>query len=333
MGSLAVGTAIATGALPRTALAAPVRIRIGWVRVPVSTGPLILAKKDILKNFGKSYIAESVKFGNSTLLAAGITSGEIELGPLAYYSMSLAIQNGNGKNDDLRIIADEMQDGVEGHGTNEFMVLKDSPIKTLADLKGKVLGAFVIGSPTDIAMRVMLRKAGLEANRDYTLIEAPYGEQWKLLADKKVAMIPAVVPFNYDPRLQAIAKPLFTQKEALGVTQLTVYAAKAGFIQKNRAAVVDFLEDMIIAMRWYEDPKNHEEVVAIVARLNGEPPAGWDWTFTKRDQFRDPNVMPNLAALKKNFEVQKEFGLLKADFDPYKYADLSMVTEAAKRLK
>ena len=40
--------------------------------------------------------------------------------------------------DDLRVISDEIQDGVAGHGTNEFMVLNDGPVKTVADLKGKV---------------------------------------------------------------------------------------------------------------------------------------------------------------------------------------------------
>ena len=50
VGSLAAGAALAVGALPTAAQAAPVKIRIGWIRVPVSFGPMLLAKKDILKN-------------------------------------------------------------------------------------------------------------------------------------------------------------------------------------------------------------------------------------------------------------------------------------------
>jgi sulfonate transport system substrate-binding protein len=98
------------------------------------------------------------------------------------------------------------------------------------------------------------------------------------------------------------------------------------------ATLVDFLEDTVRAIRWYTDPNNHDEAVAIVARLNKAPPARMDWAFTGRDQYRDPNGTPNLSALQDNLKQQKEVGFLKDDLDVKKYSDLSMVEEAAKRL-
>ena len=89
-----------------------------------------------------------------------------------------------------------------------------------------------------------------------------------------------------------------------------MWTARTGFIAQNRAALVDFLEDSVRAIRWYTDPKNHEEAVAIVARLNNAPPARVDWAFTGRDQYRDPNGMPNIGALQSNLQQQKAVGLL-----------------------
>jgi NitT/TauT family transport system substrate-binding protein len=129
-----------------------------------------------------------------------------------------------------------------------------------------------------------------------------------------------------------MANTLFTQKDAFGVTELTMWTARTGFIQQNRAALVDFLEDTVRAVRWYSDPQNHDEAVAIVARLNKAPVAKVDWAFTGRDQYRDPNGMPNLAALQANLQLQKQVGFLKDDIDVKKYSDVSMVQEAAKRL-
>jgi sulfonate transport system substrate-binding protein len=232
----------------------------------------------------------------------------------------------------LRVISDEIQDGVTGHGSNEFMVLKDGPVKTVADLKGKVLATNVVGSAVDIAMRGMLRKSGLEANKDYTIIEAPLPAMRAMLAEKKADLVSAVPPFSLDPNLRSIADTLFTQKDAFGITQLTMWTARTGFIASNRAALVDFLEDVVGAVRWFTDPKNHEEAVAIVARINKAPPERMNWAFTSRDQYRDPNGMPNLAALQSNLQLQKQVGLLNQDIDVKKYADLSMVEEAAKRL-
>jgi NitT/TauT family transport system substrate-binding protein len=329
LAALAAGTALATD-VARPAQAAPVKIRVGWVVVPASSAPLVLAKEELLANFGKSYVAEAIHFEGTPPVITALASGELEIGPLAFSSFALAIQNAH--LDDLRVICDEIQDGVPGHGTNQFMVLKDGPIKKVADLKGKVLATNVIGSAVDIAMRAMLRRNGLEANKDYTIIEAPFPAMRAMLAERKADLISAVPPFSLDPNLMSIADTLFTQKDAFGVTQLTMWTARTGFIEENRAALVDFLTDVMRATRWYTDPKNHNEAVAIVARINKAPPAHMQWAFTGRDQYRDPNGMPNLAALQSNLQLQKQVGLLKIDIDVKKYSDLSAVQEAAKRL-
>jgi sulfonate transport system substrate-binding protein len=327
-GGIAAGALAAPGSAP--AQPAPVKIRLGWVVVPASTAPLVLEKKDLLANFGRSYIAEATRFEGTPPVITALAAGELDIGPLAFSSFGLAIANAH--MDDLRVICDEIQDGVAGHGTNEFMVLKDGPVKTVAELKGKVLATNAMGSAVDIAMRAMLRRSGLEANRDYTIVEAPFPAMRAMLAEKKADLISAVPPFSLDPDLRALANTLFTQKDAFGITQLTMWTARTGFIQQNRAALVDFLTDTVRAIRWYIDPKNHDEAVAIVARLNKAPPARVNWAFTSRDQYRDPNGMPNLIALQDNLNQQKEVGFLNTDINVKKYSDLSMVEEAAKRL-
>ena len=329
LGALGASAAFAGSRRPVRAQAAPLKIRVGWVVVPASLAPLVLEKKDILKHFGQSYVAEATRFEGTPPVITALASGELDVGPLAFSSFALAIENAH--MDDLRVISDEIQDGIAGHGTNEFMVLRDGPIKTVMDLKGKVLATNAMGSAVDIAMRAMLRKSGLEPNKDYTIVEAPFPAMKAVLSEKKADLISAVPPFSLDPELRGMANTLFTQKDAFGITQLTMWTARTGFIEKNRAALVDFLEDTIRAVRWYNDPKNHEEAVAIVARLNKAPPARMGWAFGERDQYRDPNGMPNIAALQSNLDLQKQVGFLKQAIDVKKFSDLSMVTEAAKR--
>src|ERR1700726_1885522 len=284
LGALAASTALAAGSRRASAQPAPLKIRIGWVVVPASAAPLVLEKEDILKHFGQSYVAGATRFEGPPPVITALAAGELDIGPLAFSSFGLAIQNA--RMDDLRIISDEVQDGVAGHGSNEFMVQKDGPVKTVADLKGKVLATNAMGSAVDIAMRTMLRKNGLEANKDYTIVEAPFPAMRAVLSEKKADLISAVPPFSIDPQLRDIANTLFTQKEAFGITQLTMWTARTGFIQQNRAALVDFLEDVVRAVRWFTDPQNHEEAVAIVARLNKAPPARMAWAFGERDQYR-----------------------------------------------
>jgi hypothetical protein len=48
---------------------------------------------------------------------------------------------------------------------------------------------------------------------------------------------------------------------------------------------------------------------------------------------RDPNLLPDLDSLARNLKTQKEAGFLASDIDVPNFADLSLVKEAAVRIK
>ncbi len=155
-----------------------------------------------------------------------------------------------------------------------------------------------------------------------------------MLSERKVVLAPATLPFSYDPELRAIARPLFTQKEAVGTTDMIIWAARAPFLAANRAAMVDFMEDAVRATHFYTDTANHQEAVAIAAKFSKQPASNFDdWLFTKKDFYRDPNLLPDLAALQKSIDLQAELGFVKASFDIKDYTDLAIVKEAAARIK
>ena len=310
----------------------PVKIRNAWV-VPVSNwASILLEKRDLAKHMGKTYVMEPMRFQGTPPMITALANGELEIANLAFSTLALAVQNAG--MEDLRIIADEFQDGVRDFHTNEFMVLRDSPVKTVKDLKGRVIATNAAGSAVDIVMRAMLKQNGLDDKKDVTWVEVNFPNMRAMLAEKKVDMIPAVVPFSFDPTLRGMSRTLFTQKEAMGQTQMIIWAARAGFLQKNRAAMVDFMEDTLRTVRWYLDPKNHDEAVKIAARVSKQPPERFKgWLFTRTDYYRDPGMEPNLEAFQANMNLQRDLGLIKAGLDVKKYADLSIVQEAAKRLR
>ena len=235
--------------------------------------------------------------------------------------------------DDIRVISDDFQDGVEGYVSNDYQVLADGPIKKIEDLKGKVVATNAAGSGVDVAMRAMLRKHGLEANRDYTIIEAPFPAMRSMLAEKKVDLIPAVLPFKLDPELKKIAVSLFDMKDAIGRSQFVMWSARKPFIDAHRAALVDFLEDSLRILHWYLDPKNHDAAAEIASQLTKQPADRFGWIFSKNDYYRDPNLTPDLDALQRNVDMTHDLGFVNASFEVKAHSDLSMVEEAAKRLK
>jgi NitT/TauT family transport system substrate-binding protein len=226
----------------------PVKIRNSWVAPVANWSSILLEKKDLARHMGKSYVMEPVRYAGTPLIVTAMANNELEVGNLAYSTLGIAIQNAGLS--DLRVISDEFQDGVEGYYSEEFMVLNDGPVKRIEDLKGKVIATNAVGSAVDVAMRAMLRKHGLEDKRDYTIVEAPFPTMRAMLAEKKVSLIPAVLPFSLDPELRKIAHPLFIQRDAIGVTQMIVWTARKSFIDKNRPAMVDFMEDTLRITRW-----------------------------------------------------------------------------------
>jgi len=276
---------------------------------------------------------QAVRFQGTPPMITALANNEIEIGDLAYSSFGLAVQNAG--LDDLRVIGDEFQDGAPGYYSNEYYVRKDSGINKIEDLKGKVLATNAIGSGVDIAMRAALKKHGLVDKKDYTVIEAPFPTMAALLKDKKADMISAVLPFSLSPILKEEGKRLFDQTEGIGRSQFVFWAARKPFLDKNRAAMVDFMEDTIRVVRWFQDPKNHEAAVKIAVELTKIPAQVWDsWLFVKgKDYYRSPDALPDLKALQANIETQRELGFLTKDIRIAKYADLSIVKEAAARLR
>ena len=313
------------------AQADPLQIRGAWVAPIANWFSMWLQKKDLARHFGQSYTFEAAHYAGTPPMITAIANNELEIADLAYSTLPIAIENAG--MDDIRVIADEFQDGVPGYRDDEFEVLTDGPIKKVEDLKGKIVATNAVGSGVDVAMRAMLRKHGLEANRDYTVIEAPFPAMKAMLAEKKVDLIPMVLPFALDLELKKIAHPLFTVHDAIGVSQFIVWTARKPFIDAHRAALVDFLEDTMRIERWYLDPKNHDAAAQIASQLTKQPPERFGWLYTKTDYYRDPNLMPNLDALQKNVDMTKDLGFVKASFDVKAHSDLSLIQEAAKRLQ
>jgi sulfonate transport system substrate-binding protein len=321
-----------TAALSNSAQSAePLKIRASYV-VPVANwAPMIVAKQDLAKHWGKSYVLEAIRFQGTPPMITAMANDELEIADLAYATIGLAIQNAG--IDDLRVIADEFQDGVPGYFSNQYIVRKDSGISKIEDLKGKVLAVNAIGSGLDIAMRAALKKHGLEDKRDYTVIESPFPAMAALLHEKKADLVAAVLPFALAPVFKEEGKVLFDQTEGLGRSQFSNWVVRKSLIDKNRAALVDLMEDVIRIERWYLDPKNHDEVVKIASQMLKVPPERLGWLFTKQDSYRDPDGKPDLEALQRNVNTTAELGFIKATFDVKKYSDLSIVEEALKRLK
>jgi NitT/TauT family transport system substrate-binding protein len=326
---LIVAVAAFAGMLGTASAQEPVTIKIGWAQAPGHMAPVLYQNKAILKHFGKSYIADPIRFQGSTPQIQALASGELHVAAFGAPALVLAITNAK---QDARVVADVLQDGVGDYYTAPFLVKKNGPIKTVQDLKGKRVATNAIGSSSDAAMRIYLRKNGLQ-DRDFTSVEANFANMPAMIADGKVDMMSLQPQFARGFIDTGDYVPLFTTKDAIGPSQLVFWAMRADFIAKNRAALVDFFEDHIRAMRWFLDPKNHDQAVDIAAAALKTPKENLDYAFTKADFYRSLDARPLVDGIQRDIGDALQLGILKegVDISP-RYVDLSLIEEAKKRL-
>jgi sulfonate transport system substrate-binding protein len=314
----------------RTAHAQPLNIRIGWIVAPDAWAPLLAAKPDLMQHAGHSYTITPVHFQATPMEVTAMATGDLDIGDLTYATFAIAIRNA--KMDDIRVIADEMQDGVPGYWSNQSTVLKDSPIRTIEDLKGKILAVNATGSAGDMTNRAMLAQHHIDM-RDVTVIETNLANMNAMLESKKIDLASSVPPFALDPGFIAQRRVLFTQADAFGgKTQFSFWTARASYIAAHRAALLDLMEDSVRTVRWFLDPANHAQAVTIAANVMKQSPDNLQWAFTKDDYFHDPDMKPDLVALQRNVDFQRDLGFVKGNVDVASHADLALLSEATARL-
>ncbi len=316
-------------ALASLAHADPLNIRVGWSTMPGHMIPVLFNNPAILKHYGKTYTVEPVLFRGSSPQLTAMAAGEIDLIASSPATLALGVLNAG---IDARVVADIIQDGVPGWHSETWLVRTDSGIKTPADLKGKRIATNAIGSASDTAMRAMMLKYGMQDRRDYITIQAAFPSMLALLDQGKVDAAPILMPGLITALKDPKYHELFQAKDAQGASDLVFLMGQKSFIDKNRAAVQDFIEDYIRAMRWFSAPANRTESLKIIGAFMKVPPANLEHLFSPKDYFRDPFEKPNLKSIQATIDVAQKAGILPGTIDVAKYSDLSMIAEAEKRI-
>ena len=309
---------------------AQVKLRSGYVIVPVAMAPLIDKLDGVVRHKGKSYVSDFIHFRGSSQQLTALAAGEVEIAQLAFSSFAGGIVNAR---QDIVAIADIARDGP-AH-SNVYAVLDKSPIRTVKDLKGKILAINAKGGAVDMAARVVLLKNGLKPGRDVTIVEARFGAMGAMLRQGKVDIAIFAAPFWAKATGKGGVRPLFRQRDGIGTSQFLFYVAKREFVAKNRAALVDWLEDYIRGTRWLLTPANRDKALDMTAAFTKRKRRIYEsWAFTKdKDLYHDPSARLDLEALQRNIDTMHEQGLLRRSFDVTKHVDESLVKEAALRIK
>ena len=330
---LLVGFAAAVAAT--CAQAEPLKIRMDWGIVPGHFAALIPTvpkyNADVYRHYGKSYIVEPVRLQGGGASLTALAAGELDVAAIVSpQTLFLAV---NEAKLDVKVIGQALTTEMSGYLQTQFWVRKDE-VKSINDLRGKVIAVSARGANVDSTAHIIMARAGMQEPRDYQIAEVRFPAMIPALESKKVDAVPLVPPFNRIAARNPAFAPLFKVGDAFGPVETLMFMAKHDFIVKNRAALVDFLEDNIRMRRWMLDEKTRPQAIKQISDTAKLPEKEYiDWVYTRDDYYYEPNALVNAERLQHNINTLKEAGVISAAIDPKPYLDMSLTEEAAKRIK
>lgn len=256
------------------------------------------------------------------MIAGGVPYGEVNPGVVV-----AAIMQGA----DLRIISDNVLTVAEF----VWAVKPDSPIKTLADIKGKKIGFTNPRSTSQALAQMVAQKAGLQPSDVELVRTGGFGEGYAALGTGMIDIAPIPEPLwaQYKDKLRPIAfasdilPPL---SNVVGVTTANMAAEKGDFIRaviRARRKAVEFMianpdeAGDIVAKHYNLSPEVARSAVRNLVSSKTQGVEYWG------------SGQINMEGLKRMIEIQKSLGAIPAEADVTKMVDTQFLPEDIRKPK
>jgi NitT/TauT family transport system substrate-binding protein len=214
--------------------------------------------------FAKAGIdAELVLVNSSTAIAAGIVSGDLDIGPSNVASMAAAHVRGLPVN----LFAPSVIISSSAPPTTIVAVSRSSPIHGPKDLNGKTIGCNAVRDLQQAAVMTWMDKNGGDGSTA-RFVEIPASDQLEALAANRVDAACLVEPFLSSPdnTTRQVTRPY----DSLGHTLMTFgWIANRAWYDGDPHRVADVRAALQAAARWANG--NHAATAAIDSRYSRVP--------------------------------------------------------------
>jgi len=311
-----IALAAAAFAFATPAFAEAVKIRVGHGAAVEEQLWLMKAKPDVTPNQGKAYTLDFQLFRGTDQRFKAVEAKELDVFTSSGSSAIVAYSQGL----KFKAVASVSMESSKGFVT-QYVVLADSPARTIADLKGKTIGNNAARSSIELWARMALAKHGLNPDRDVSWAIVPFPAQGEALRSKKLDVAALPQPFAAAEMAKGGVRTLFTSKEGMPFDEeLILLLVTEDFAAKQPAALKAFMADFAAATRFYVAKPKEARKALIDAKLVRVPEALY---VNMDDNYRNPTAHIDVEALKKAQDVMVAQGHQKTKVDPAAFVDMS----------
>ncbi len=306
-----VGLALGAIASAGTASAQTIpTIRVGWT-IPAEEAKYWMMKRpEKFPNLGKTYKIEWSQFNGTSPMTAAMQAGALDCATQGVLPIAQTMANGSL---DMYVIAQHVGERP-GSFSVYWAVKEDSAIKTVADLKGKTVGISVIGGGTHGPFNLMLRKNGVDPEKDIKLVEVGFALSEDALRSGRVDAVNMNQPFAARAEAKGGTRKLFSLSEAVPNIVHILEACRKDFVDKNPELVTAYVKDITAGMKMAV--ANREETMKVVSEVMKAPIPVLDTYLLKPNDFaREPGAAPNFEGIQAMFDVYTDNKMLPKKLD------------------
>lgn len=244
------------------ALQAQEKKTVRLVTVSLSWNSALPLRIAIARNYFKEQglTVEPIFIRGGPAAIAALISGEADFGSIGG---AQAVIRARARGLDMTIV------GSISHSIN-YSVIGSRSAKTVADLRGKIVGVTGAGAFSEFAMRLFLKKNNLEPGKD--VIIRAVGNTTMRAAALENGLI-AAAPFSPEDTVRLVAKgyPMIVNlSEVLDIPE-TIMVTRGDMLAKYPETSKRFLKAFILGMYFAKYNKNDAIKIGYQAGLTGEP--------------------------------------------------------------
>jgi len=297
--------------------AEPVKLRLGVAKMASLATPWVAEKQGFFKKYGLS--VEVISFRGSVEAIAALHSGSVDVIGAIPGTAFVAIERGF----DMVPLSQNETAKAQGPDSGSIQVRKDSPIKSLAQLKGKKIAIPGPRTQKGVVVLSLLRKAGI-GEKDVIIQELPLASQAEALRHGRVDAVATVDPYSTQMLKSGIGRVLVWDYVASIPEQpLGIWYVRKKMVQENPRATEGLRKGLAEAVDFLN--ANPPRARALVAEFTGmDPKLVADMPLPRWSYRIDP------AKWQAVIDLMRESGQLKRAHDVSEYLTPQMAPDIIK---
>jgi NitT/TauT family transport system substrate-binding protein/sulfonate transport system substrate-binding protein len=294
-------------------------IKVGWTIPAEESKYWMMRRPEAFAGVGKTFKVEWVQFQGTAPMTQALAAGALDCATQSPLALAQGAVAGGLKAD---IVAQHVSE-KEGSFSVYWAVKKDSPIKTPADLKGKTVGINTLGSGIYGPMALLLRRYGVDPEKDIKLVEIAFPLSEDAIRSGRVDAAVMNQPFAARAEARGDIRKLFSLAEEEPDIVHILEVCRKDFVAQKPALAKAYVKDLTAGMRMAL--ANRPETLKIVSEVMKAPiPVLETYLLKDNDFARDPGAKPNFAGIQTMYDVFSKTGLLSQKVDVEQFHDPSV---------